>query len=176
MAEHLCPQFFDCESVTLAKKLLGKVLCVQNEGQIIREIITETEAYCENDTACHAFKGRTKRNDPMFCKGGTVYVYLCYGIHEMMNISAGKDNEGQAVLVRGVNGATGPGKVTKLLKIDRSLNYEFLPESKLIWIESAPEIDDSQIEKLKRVGIGYASPKDQNNLWRFKCKLRSSNN
>jgi len=166
--KRLNPEFFNCNSVELAKKLLGKVLCVQSGNQVIRKMITETEAYGINDTACHCYKGRTKRNDPMFKVGGTVYVYLCYGIHEILNVVAGKDGEGQGVMIRGVEGAVGPGKVSKALDIDRSLNYELLPLSKRIWLENGVEVKDSQIEKLKRVGISYASQEDQDKLWRFR--------
>jgi len=155
-------EFFDCGSVELAKKLLGKILCVGNT----RSIIVETEAYEENDTACHAYRGRTKRNDPMFHSGGTVYVYLCYGIHEMLNIAAGKNGEGKAVLIRGIQNHIGPGRVTKALNINRSFNYEFIPTSTRIWIEDAPPV--TQIQQLPRVGIPYASQPDQDKLWRFK--------
>ena len=161
-------EFFDCDSVELAGKLLGKTLCVQGENDVIRRIITETESYSENDTACHGSRGRTKRNDAMFCRGGTVYVYLCYGLHEMLNVAAGKDGESKAVLIRGIKGAAGPGIVTKQLNICRRLNYEFLPTSERIWIEDGIEISENQIENLKRVGIGYASQEDQDKLWRFR--------
>jgi len=171
--KRLASEFFDCNSVELAPKLLGKVLCVQTESAIIRKAITETEAYCQNDTACHGNKGRTKRNDPMFHPGGTVYVYLCYGMHEMFNVAAGRDGESQAVLVRGIEGYAGPGKVTKHMNIDRSFNYEFLPASNRIWIENGVEVHESQIEKLKRVGIGYAARCDQDRLWRFRLVISS---
>ena len=167
MDNRLTKDFFACDSVELAQKLLGKTLCVQHGNEVIRKTITETEAYSENDTACHGNRGRTKRNDPMFCVGGTVYVYLCYGIHEMLNVAAGAEGESKAVLIRGTDGAAGPGKVTKLLNINRSYNYEFIPTSNRIWIEDAPEVDEDKLQKLKRVGIGYAAPADQNRLWRF---------
>ena len=65
-------------------------------------------------------------------------------------------------------GAVGPGRVTKLLGIDRNINYEFLPTSNRIWLEEGTYIEEVRIEKLKRVGIGYARQEDQNKLWRFK--------
>jgi DNA-3-methyladenine glycosylase len=159
-------EFFECGAVDLAQRLLGTVLCIARGHDVARHVITETEAYGIGDTACHAFRGRTRRNDPMFCRGGTVYVYLCYGIHEMFNISAGRADEGQAVLIRGLADADGPGKVTKLLGLDRSFNYEFLPSSARIWIETGTV--PGQITALPRVGINYASAADRARLWRFK--------
>lgn len=168
--------FFDCDAVMLARKLLGKVLCVKTDTEIKKMIISETEAYGINDTACHCYKGRTKRNDPMFKQGGTVYVYLCYGLHEILNFVAG-NGEGQAAMLRAVkhiepqskgkDRVIGPGCVTKTLKVDRSFNYEFLPTSKRIWIENGTAAEP-KIEELKRIGISYASKEDQEKLWRFK--------
>jgi len=167
MIKKLTADFFDCDCEELSIKLLGKVICIQNGEHVIRKIITEVEAYGINDTACHTYKGRTKRNDPMFKQGGTVYVYLCYGIHEILNFVSGKDGEGQGVMIRGIEGAIGPGRVSKILNIDRSLNYEFLPTSDRIWLEDGEPVDEDKIERLKRVGIGYATQEDQDRLWRF---------
>lgn len=183
--KRLTAEFFDCGCVNLSIKLLGKVICIQTPNEVIRKMINEVEAYGIGDTACHANKGRTKRNDPMFKSGGTVYVYLCYGIHEILNFSAGKDGEGQGVMIRAVcnaenievakghtvrniGEAVGPGRVTKLLGIDRSFNYEFLPASTRIWLEEGAQVNQSKIQRLKRIGIGYASQADQDRLWRFK--------
>jgi DNA-3-methyladenine glycosylase len=163
-------EFFACDCVELARRLLGKVLCVKAGNEIIKKVITETEAYGVGDTACHGYKGRTKRNAPMFAQGGTVYVYLCYGLHEILNFAAGADGEGQGVMIRGIESAVGPGRVTKALNIDRSFNDEFLPTSKRIWLESGVEFQQQHIEELKRVGIGYASQEDQDKLWRFRLK------
>jgi len=158
--------FYKTDAVELAQNLLGKIICRKWNGEEIRARITETEAYMPYDTACHASRGRTKRNAPMYEAGGTSYVYLCYGIHEMFNVvSGGKDNP-QAVLIRGVEGANGPGRVTKLLKIDRSLNSIDMVVSNELWIE-----DDGnnmpKFETKKRIGIDYALEEDRNRLWRF---------
>lgn len=163
--------FFACDCAELSIKLLGKVICIKTPNVIIRKTITEVEAYGIGDTACHAHKGRTKRNDPMFKTGGTIYVYLCYGVHEILNFSAGRDGEGQGVMIRAVDGAVGPGKVTKLLCIDRSFNNEFLSTSDRIWLEEGEQVNQSEIERLKRVGISYAAKADQDRLWRFRLVL-----
>ena len=129
--------------------------------------ISETEAYCgEEDTACHAHKGRTKRTEVMYGKAGTVYVYLCYGMHWLLNIVTGEENHPQAVLIRACVDATGPAKLTKKLSITGELNGTSVCGETELWIE-----DDGfqcQIETDKRVGISYASRADQDRLWRFK--------
>ena len=155
------------DAVTGAKALVGAWLCRRLEdGSVVRRRITETEAYCgEEDTACHAHKGRTARTDVMYSAGGCAYVYLCYGMHEMLNVVTGPEGRPEAVLIRGVEGAEGPGRLTKLLKIDRSLNREDLVASDRLWIES----DGARVKVTasQRIGIGYASKRDQKRKWRF---------
>lgn len=74
-------QMFLKDATEVAPFVLGKILARKTqEGEIIRGRITEVEIYSQDDSACHAFKGKTNRNAPLFEKGGTVYVYLCYGI------------------------------------------------------------------------------------------------
>ena len=151
----------DCPEV--ARDLVGKVLV---HGDL-RLRITETEAYCGvEDTACHAHKGRTKRTEVLYAKAGTVYVYLCYGVHWLLNIVTGEEEDPQAVLIRACVDAPGPGKLTKAMQITGELNWKHVCENADLWIE-----DDGfqcKIETDKRVGIGYASREDQDRLWRFK--------
>ena len=156
--------FYHRPCLEVAKDLVGKLL-VHNG---IRLRITETEAYCgEADTACHASKGRTKRTEVMYMDAGTVYVYLCYGIHWMLNIVTGDVNDPQAVLIRACAEAPGPGKLTKLLKITGDLNRSDVFSGPL-----GIEDDGFRCETVtdKRVGIGYASQEDQDRLWRFMIK------
>ena len=155
------------DAVTAAKALVGAWLCRRLEnGTVMRRRITETEAYCgEEDTACHAHKGRTARTDVMYSAGGCTYVYLCYGMHEMLNVVTGPEGRPEAVLIRGVEDAEGPGRLTKALHIDRSLNRENLVSSRRLWIESdgaRPKFTASP-----RIGIAYASLRDQKRKWRF---------
>ena len=156
------------DAVTGAKMLLGKWLCRRlSEGRVLKARIVETEAYCgESDTACHAHRGKTPRNAPMYEAGGCAYISLCYGMHNLLNIVTGRKDYPEAVLVRGVEGHVGPGRVTKHLRIDRALNREGLVASEALWIED----DGSPAARFKsspRVGIGYASPRDQKRRWRF---------
>ena len=157
---------FQKDAVTLARALLGKFLCRKIGGKTIKLRITETEAYFgESDTACHAHKGRTERTSVMYLEGGHAYIYLCYGIHWLLNIVSGKKDFPEAVLIRGLEGFKGPGKLTKALAIDKKLNRENLAESERLWIEDSGE--EPAFQASKRVGIDYASEEDKNRLWRF---------
>ena len=156
-------KFYEQDCVTVAKALVGKLLVCN--GKRLR--ISETEAYWgETDTACHAHKGRTNRTEVMYDEGGTIYIYLCYGMHWMLNIVTGKKEDPQAVLIRACIDAEGPGKLTKALGITGELNRNHILKQDSLRIE-----DDGfrcDIEADKRVGIGYASKEDQDRLWRFK--------
>ena len=119
---------YEVDAETAAKMLLGKWLCRRlADGTVNRARIIETEAYCgEEDTACHAHCGKTERNAPMFEAGGVAYIYLCYGMHNLLNVVTGAKDYPEAVLIRGVEDHIWPGRVTKFLQIDRSLNRETL--------------------------------------------------
>ena len=96
----------------------------------------ETECYYgEEDTACHASKGKTERTKVLYEQGGTAYVYLCYGMHSLFNVVSGKKGHPEAVLIRGVTGYNGPGKLTKAMHIDRTLNEEDMVNSDQLWLE-----------------------------------------
>lgn len=157
--------FFHRPCLEVARDLVGKVLVFEGKG--LR--ISETEAYCgEADTACHAHKGRTKRTEVLYADAGTVYIYLCYGVHWLLNIVTGEKEQPEAVLIRACVDAPGPGKLTKTLGITGEWNWGSVVDSGPLWIE-----DDGfscQVETDKRVGIGYASREDQERLWRFKMK------
>ena len=155
------------DAVSLAPKLLGKLLCRKTGRKILKLRITETEAYLgEEDTACHAHKGKTKRTAIMYEDGGHAYIYLCYGVHWLLNVVSGKKDNPEAVLIRGVEGFPGPGKLTKQLQIDKSLNGENMIISDRLWIEDDGKRPVFTAEK--RIGIDYASERDKNRLWRFR--------
>ena len=157
--------FYHRPCLEVAHDLVGKVLVCGER----RLRISETEAYCgENDTACHAHKGRTKRTEVLYAKAGTIYVYLCYGVHWLLNIVTGEEEQPEAVLIRACVDADGPGKLTKKLGITGELNRCSACNDLALWIE-----DDGfscQVVTDKRVGIGYASQEDQNRLLRFKMR------
>lgn len=159
--------FYKQDAVTVAEKLLGKILVRRwEDGTESRYMITETEAYLGGeDKACHASKGRTPRTEVMFSEGGRVYVYLIYGMYWMLNVVTGAENHPQAVLIRGINNIVGSGKVGRELKIDKSFYAEDLLFSSRIWIEDAPDI--SEFSTAPRIGVDYAGEEWCNKPWRF---------
>ncbi len=162
--------FYQQDAVTVAEKLLGKILIrVFDDGTTKRYRITETEAYLgEEDKACHASKGRTARTDIMYSDGGKIYVYLIYGMYWMLNVVTGTENHPQAVLIRGISRIIGSGKVGRELKIDKSFYGEDLLSSDRIWIEDAP--DESDFSTALRIGIDYAGEEWRDKAWRFILK------
>ncbi len=161
--------FYSDSAVTLAPRLIGKLLCRKCGGKIIRRRITETECYFgEEDTACHAHRGKTPRTQILYEAGGMAYIYLCYGIHSLLNVVTGDEGHPEAVLIRGIEGAAGPGRVTKLFGIDRTLNGTDLCISDELWLE-----DDGMTPEYttdKRVGIDYADRCDRDRQWRYIMK------
>ncbi|MBN8707176.1 MAG: DNA-3-methyladenine glycosylase [Bacteroidetes bacterium] len=166
------------DTIELARNLLGKVLCTHLNGVYSSAIITETEAYLgETDRASHAWNGkRTTRTETMFQTGGIAYVYLCYGLHNMMNVVTGQADYPHAVLIRagepldGIdqmlirrkkvktdkNLLGGPGSFCQAMGIDRSLNAADLT-GELIWIEDRGiVIPNSEILSGPRIGVDYA--------------------
>lgn len=160
-------EYFRRGAAELAPELVGKLLCRRlPDGSVKKLRITQTEAYCgESDTACHAHKGRTKRSETLYHDGGTVYVYLCYGMHWLMNIVAGGIDDPQAVLIRCCDGASGPGKLTKALGIDGSFNDADILTSDELWLED--DGAEVNITLDTRVGIGYADAPDRESKLRF---------
>lgn len=165
MMEQLGYDFFHRDCLEVAPDLVGKLL-VQDTPQGKRCLrISETEAYRgQEDTACHAHKGRTKRTEVLYGKAGTLYVYLCYGMHWLLNVVTGEEEQPQAVLIRACVEANGPGKLTKALQITGAFNGKSIENSTLQIVDDGMEVS---VACKKRVGIGYASEEDQNRLWRF---------
>ena len=167
--DRLSHSFFTQDALALAPQLLGTLLCREVDGNVLKLRITETESYCgEADTACHAHKGRTARTQIMYGPGGRAYIYLCYGIHYLLNVVAGPEEQPEAVLIRGVSGFSGPGRLTKALHIDKSLNGENLIESARLWIETDGATLPFQVTP--RIGIAYATPEYRDKPWRFVAK------
>jgi DNA-3-methyladenine glycosylase len=160
--------FYLKDVLEVAPQLIGNQLCLKSEGKVVKHVITEVEAYRgEEDEACHASKGRTARTEIMYHDGGFVYVYLIYGIYWMLNVVTGKKNEPQAVLIRGLKDCSGPGRVGKLLNLDKSFYGENLVASDRIWIEDKPLINNPIIKTSVRIGIEYAGVTWKNKPWRF---------
>jgi DNA-3-methyladenine glycosylase len=182
MAGTLLPQsFFARVALVVARALLGKHL--RRDAVTLR--ITEVEAYRHpDDTANHCRFGRTERNAPMWGPGGRCYVYVCYGIHNMLNLTTGAEGEGAAVLIRaaepvaglaeierrrgGKTGPvllTGPGKIGAALQLDTSWNHHPVHEPGGLEVLDAPAV--TAVLAGPRVGIDFASPADRAAPWRL---------
>lgn len=148
--------FFEADALEIAPLLLGKKLVRElPNGELLHDIITEVEVYRgEEDLACHASKGRTRRTEVMYKSGGHIYVYLIYGIYDMLNIVTGSDAFPQAILIRGTKNINGPGKLTRYFSIDRSFNGKLLIPSNKLWIEETNLCFD--YETTPRIGVEYA--------------------
>jgi DNA-3-methyladenine glycosylase len=156
-------------TVSLARWLLGKHLVRATPEGRIAAVITEVEAYDgPHDRASHASRGQTPRNAVMFQPGGVWYVYLCYGVHKMLNLVTGPGGYPAAVLIRGVEGVSGPGRVTRTLEIDRRLNGADCAAASGLWIEDRGEqVPRASVRALPRVGVDYAGSVWSRKPWRF---------
>ncbi|MBA4305003.1 MAG: DNA-3-methyladenine glycosylase [Sphingobacteriaceae bacterium] len=160
--------FFETEEVTLlAQKMLGMELCVAGLHGWRRAIITETEAYAGiADRGSHAFGGRkTKRNEQMYGPAGHLYMYLCYGMHWMLNVVTAAEGVPHAILIRAlrplepaqqpVDVARGPGKLSRWLGIDGSFNGESVDGGRFI-LQHATDASPLVVAS-PRIGIAYAA-------------------
>ncbi len=165
--KRLPANFFCRDTPTVARELLGKTLVrVFDSGETRCYRITETEAYCgQEDLACHASKGLTKRTQVMFGPGGRIYVYLIYGQYWLLNFVTGQAGDGSAVLIRGLRGFDGPGRVGRELQLNRSFYGEDLALSSRLWLEDAAPVLD--LKASPRVGIHYAGEPWVSKPWRF---------
>ncbi len=172
MAKKFGYSFYQRDAEKLAQDLIGAVLVRRIRGREYRARIVETEAYIgPHDLASYSSKGRTKRTETMFGPAGHAYVYLIYGMYEMFNIGAGKAGSGQAVLIRAAEPVggwkadlSGPGKLTRALKITRDLNGLDLTGDTLYLVQDSDY--RPRIRKAKRVGVDYAGAW-KNRLLRF---------
>lgn len=179
---HRLPESFfqSTDVVAVAKQLLGKVVVTHiNEG-LTKGRIVETEAYrAPDDRACHAWNNRrTKRTETMFARGGTAYVYLCYGIHHLFNVVTGPEETAHAVLIRGIEPlynldlmlsrrnmeqlrpqlSGGPGVLSKALGITTDLDGTYMPGIRSpLWLEDdGYTLAPDDLVTGTRVGVDYA--------------------
>lgn len=149
----LSPDWFARSALEVAPDLVGCSLVRRFEdGTEVRGEIVETEAYTPDDPACHAYRRRTPRNEAMFGAPGTIYVYKIYGIYHCLNLVCDRPNIASAILIRALDVpqlpprlsddrqplhriAAGPGKLCRLLEIDRRLNGGTLAVGAPLWVE-----------------------------------------
>ncbi len=172
------PESFYAEGSTkdIAKRLIGMKLVSNRNSIRAAGIIVETEAYLRDDPACHASRGRTKRNESMFLSPGHSYIYLIYGMHHCFNVVTAPSGIGEAVLVRamepveGIDAmcrrrqtlelrrlASGPGRLCQAMGIDMTLDRLPLWESGVLSIEDG---DGRKVRTSSSERIGISSGKD----------------
>lgn len=179
--------FYNRPTLTVARELIGARLVRILDGVKLAGIITETEAYIgEDDLACHAKAGWTKRTAPMYGPPGRAYVYFVYGNHWMLNAVTEREGFPAAVLIRAIQpleGADvmmarrrgqdtfGPGKLCQAMGIAKSENYTDLTESTSpLRIEAGISIPDSSVTIGARVGLNNVPEPWRSKPWRFLVK------
>ena len=183
MFKRLGRDFYERWAVNVAKDLLGKLLIRRIDGRVLVGRIVEVEAYRgSDDPASHAYRGKTERNKIMFDRGGLVYIYLAYGIHRLLNVTAEPPGRPAAVLIRAlepIDGievmmrfrgtsdlralTSGPGKLTEALKIGLELNGLDLTMSDELFIAD-DGFKDFEMASSPRIGV-----RDRRK-WRFYIK------
>ncbi len=193
MSSKILPRDFYARSVIdVAKDLVGMRLVRIFDSKRISGIILETEAYDgENDLACHARLGKTKRNAVMFGDPGHAYVYFTYGMHWCLNCVTGPQGYPAAVLIRTIQpiegisfivtnrpGAkekdwcNGPAKLTRALSIDGNFNDTDLCDKKNnLLIEKGIQITQQSIISSSRIGIGSVPEPWRSKAWNFKIAM-----
>lgn len=177
MQRALAPAFYRRRATIVAPELLGKFLVVAHAEKRQAYMITETEAYeGPDDRASHAFRGRTNRTAVMYGPPGRWYVYFIYGMYEMLNIVTGPIEMPHAVLIRGVEGYAGPGKLTRGLGIDRQINGKRAERMTGVWIEDrGVKVPRRGIRRTPRIGVEYAGEWAKK-PWRFVLKTPENTN
>lgn len=181
--------YLEEDVVGLSRSLIGKALFTRVHDQVTGGLIVETEAYRgPEDRASHAFNNRrTPRNEVMYHQGGVAYVYLCYGIHSLLNVVSNQEGIPHDILIRAIEPLVGidlmmtrrgksrvdrtltggPGALSQALGISTELNGVSLAGPQ-VWIEET-EYTPLPLIASPRVGVGYAQ-EDALLPWRFRVK------
>ncbi len=173
--------FFARYTPEVARDMIGAVLVSKSKGVTTSGTIVETEAYRgANDPASHAYRGITKRTEVMFGEAGHAYLYYIYGNHYCINVTTERKGEPGAVLIRALaplrgiqamrerrrvedirNLASGPGKLTKAMGIDGSLNGEDLVNSRRLYLLQGRVAGEIGVSP--RIGLSVAKETE----WRY---------
>lgn len=169
----LSRDFYNRNTLEVAKDLLGCKLCRNIDGQIISGIIVETEAYTQHDPACHAYKGKTPRAITLFKQPGIAYVYFIYGMYHCFNVITEPEDIAGAVLIRALEPinldlkTNGPGKLCREMLITKEHNeVDLTSKDSNLWIEEGIDVSKSKIHTTTRIGIKQAADYP----WRFYIK------
>lgn len=194
----LSQAFFDRPAPLVAPELIGKKLVRLQNGKRLAGIITETEAYQgQEDLACHAHVGRTKRNEVMFGRAACAYIYFTYGMHWLLNIVTDFPGVPAAVLIRAVfpteglelmaenrprlahsqKWLNGPAKLTQGLGLSGSLNgQDMLRSESELFIEEGILLPESLIESSPRIGLGKTPEPWLSMPWRWEIGWQEAYN
>lgn len=166
-------EFYNRNTVEVARDLLGYKLVRRIGNKLLEGIIVETEAYTQDDPACHAFKGKTQRALTLFKKPGLSYVYLIYGMYHCVNIVTEPEDTAGAVLIRALepvfplDNTNGPGKLCREMNITKELNeVDITSDKSLLWVERCIDVPEKNIHITTRIGIKQACDYP----WRFYIK------
>lgn len=190
MNKKLPVNFYQRDTVTVAKNLLGQTLVHIVNGERLSGIITEVEAYLgAKDKACHSYNNRrTSRTEVMYCKGGVSYIYFIYGMYYCFNVVTQMGGVPEAVLIRALepvdgietmksfrkqnsvlNLTTGPGKLTQALALTKSDNNVSLT-SNTLFIEKGKTVESPDIVEASRIGVNYA---EDHALWPLRFYIKN---
>ena len=178
--EPLPRDFYLRPTTDVARDLLGRYLVFEPDGMPPRIArLVETEAYLgEEDLACHASHGRTKRTAPMYEEAGHAYIYFVYGMYWCLNVVTEAAGRPFAVLLRAAEAVTdlppmnGPGKLCRALGLSGAWNRADLTSSRLCVARGEP-IQDSRVSCSPRVGVGYAGLWAEKPLRFFDCESKA---
>ena len=187
----LLREFFARDTLAVARDLLGARLVRMLDGQRLSGVIVECEAYIgQDDSACHASRGRTPGNEVMFGLAGHAYVYFTYGMHWMLNVVTGEEGFPAAVLLRAIQPVegietmrtlrqargrprsereltSGPARLTQALAIGKAQNGADLTDGDELWLEQGDFVSDDDVACGPRIGVNYADEPDRLAPWRF---------
>jgi DNA-3-methyladenine glycosylase len=184
--------FYNRPVLNVARDLLGMRLVRILENTRTAGIIIETESYDgENDLACHAHVGKTRRNEVMFGPPGHAYIYFTYGMHWLLNCVTGQEGYPAAVLIRSIfptenveaiarrrlpakekDWCNGPAKLTRAFSIDKQLNgVNLCSKQSPIFIELAETVSENQVRISPRVGISSVPEPWRSKPWRFQAVM-----
>ncbi len=171
--------YFARPTLAVARSLVGKYLVREQDSGLVAGRIIEVEAYIgTEDKACHASKGRTARTDVLFGPPGHAYVYLCYGMYEMLNVVTEQEGFPAAILLRAVECEgtliDGPGRLTRAFDIDRRLNRCDLTLGRSLWFEDRGDaLPTGLLNTHPRIGVDYAG-EWAHKPWRFRLMTETS--
>jgi DNA-3-methyladenine glycosylase len=185
----LSRSFFERNTITVARHLIGMRLVRIDDGKRISGIITEAEAYCgEDDLACHARAGYTPRTAVMYGPPGHAYVYFNYGMHWLMNFITESEGSPAAVLIRGIyptegvkviaqrregrprsQWTNGPAKLCQALGVDKRFDgVDICSPEGILFVEEGVVIPDSCVTIGPRVGLNTVPEPWKSMPWRFR--------